>query len=75
MIPPLTGFALFLGVALAITAIPVLARIMIELNITRTRLGTITITAAAADDTVGWILLATVSAVVRHSFRQGRPVG
>jgi Kef-type K+ transport system membrane component KefB len=67
-IPSLTGFALFLGVALAITAIPVLARIMIELNITHTRLGTITITAAAADDMVGWILLATVSAVVRSQF-------
>jgi Kef-type K+ transport system membrane component KefB len=66
-VPP-GGFALFLGVALAITAIPVLARIMMELNITRTRLGTIAITAAAIDDTAGWILLATVSAVVRTQF-------
>jgi len=55
-------------VALAITAIPVLARIMMELNITRTQLGTITITAAAIDDTAGWILLATVAAVVRTGF-------
>jgi Kef-type K+ transport system membrane component KefB len=66
-IPPL-GFALFLGTALSITAIPVLGRIMMELGITRTRLGAITIAAAAVDDAVGWILLAAVAAVVRHSF-------
>src|SRR5207237_1719362 len=65
---PALGFALFLGVALSITAIPVLARIMMELSITRTRLGAITITAAAVDDALGWILLATVAAVVRTGF-------
>jgi Kef-type K+ transport system membrane component KefB len=65
---PELGFLLFLGVALWITAIPVLARIMMELSITRTRLGAITITAAAVDDALGWILLATVAAVVRTGF-------
>lgn len=62
------GFALFLGTAMSITAIPVLGRIMMELNITKTRIGAITITAAAADDATGWILLAAVSAVVRAEF-------
>lgn len=62
------GFALFMGTAMSITAIPVLARIMLELNITRTRIGAITITAAAVDDATGWILLATVSAMVQASF-------
>ncbi|HEX4590524.1 MAG TPA: cation:proton antiporter [Gemmataceae bacterium] len=65
---PAVGFALFLGVALSITAIPVLARIMMELSITRTGLGAITITAAAVDDALGWILLATVAAIVRTGF-------
>jgi Kef-type K+ transport system membrane component KefB len=65
---PELGFALFLGTALSITAIPVLGRIMMELNITRTRLGAITISAAAVDDATGWILLATVAAVVRAEF-------
>ena len=65
---PLLGLTLFLGVALAITAIPVLGRIMMELGITRTRLGAITITAAAVDDAVGWILLASVAAVVHANF-------
>jgi Kef-type K+ transport system membrane component KefB len=65
---PLLGLTLFLGVALSITAIPVLGRIMMELNITRTRLGAITITAAAVDDAIGWILLASVTAIVKSNF-------
>ncbi len=62
------GFALFLGTALSITAIPVLGRIMVELGITRTRLGAITIASAAVDDATGWILLASVAAVVNGKF-------
>jgi Kef-type K+ transport system membrane component KefB len=64
----LLGLTLFLGVALSITAIPVLGRIMMELNVTRTRLGAITITAAAVDDALGWILLASIAAVVKSNF-------
>ena len=64
----LLGLTLFLGVALSITAIPVLGRIMMELNITRTRLGAIAITAAAVDDAIGWILLASITAVVKSNF-------
>lgn len=62
------GFALFLGTALSITAIPILGRMMMELNITRTRLGALTIASAAVDDATGWILLATVAAIVRAQF-------
>ena len=62
------GFALFMGTAMSITAIPILGRIMMEMNIARTRLGAITITAAAVDDACGWILLATVSALVKSHF-------
>ncbi|HEV3438928.1 MAG TPA: cation:proton antiporter [Gemmata sp.] len=64
----LLGLTLFLAVALSITAIPVLGRIMMELGITRTRLGAIAITAAAVDDACGWILLASVVAVVKAKF-------
>ncbi|HTL30113.1 MAG TPA: cation:proton antiporter [Tepidisphaeraceae bacterium] len=63
------GFALFMGTAMSITAIPILGRIMMELGITRSRIGAVTITAAAIDDACGWILLATVSALVRSNFR------
>ena len=62
------NFALFMATAMSITAIPILGRIMIELNINRTRLGSLTISAAAIDDATGWILLALVSAIARSAF-------
>ena len=64
----LLGYRLFLAVALSITAIPILGRIMMELGITRTRLGAIAITAAAMDDVTGWTLLAVVSALATAEF-------
>ena len=63
------GFSLFIATALSITAIPILGRIMIELNINRTYIGSLTITAAALDDATGWILLTVVAAIVRSEFR------
>ena len=64
----LLGYRLFLAVALSITAIPILGRIMMELGITKTRLGAIAITAAAMDDVTGWTLLAIVSALATAEF-------
>jgi len=68
---PFWGFALFLGVAMSITAIPILGRIMMELNITRTRVGAVTISSAAVDDAAGWILLATIAGTVSVGFALG----
>ena len=51
-------FVLFLGIAMSITAFPVLARILEERGIQSTRLGTTAITCAALDDLVAWVLLA-----------------
>lgn len=65
------GFTLFMGIAMSITAIPVLGRIMLELNITRTRLGAITISGAAVNDACGWIILATISSIVASKFELG----
>lgn len=62
------GFTLFMGVSMSITAIPILGRMMMEMGITRSRVGVIVITAAAIDDAAGWILLATISAVVSSQF-------
>jgi Kef-type K+ transport system membrane component KefB len=62
------GFALFVGTALSITAIPVLGKILSELGITRTRLGAVAIASAAVEDAIGWILLASVAAVVHGNF-------
>lgn len=59
------SFGLFLGIAMSITAFPVLARIVQERGLHKTRLGTIVITCAAADDITAWCLLAAVIAVVK----------
>ncbi len=60
---PFQAFALFLGVAMSITAFPVLARILDERGLTGTPLGTTALTCAAVDDVTAWSLLAFVSAV------------
>lgn len=60
-----TSFALFAGIAMSITAFPVLARIVQERGIHKTRLGTIVITCAAADDITAWCILAVVIAIVK----------
>jgi Kef-type K+ transport system membrane component KefB len=62
---PFTAFALFLGVSMSITAFPVLARILTDRGIQRTRLGVIALTCAAVDDVTAWCLLAFVVSVVK----------
>ncbi|WP_188361380.1 cation:proton antiporter [Flavobacterium orientale] len=59
------SFGLFLGIAMSITAFPVLARIVQERGLHKTRLGTMVITCAAADDITAWCLLAAVIAIVK----------
>jgi len=59
------SFALFMGIAMSITAFPVLARIVQERGINKTKLGAIVITCAAADDITAWCLLAAVIAIVK----------
>ncbi len=58
-------FALFMGIAMSITAFPVLARIVQERGLSRTRIGGIAITCAAVDDITAWCLLAAVIAIVK----------
>jgi len=60
-----SSFALFMGIAMSITAFPVLARILQERNLTRTRLGAMAITCAAADDVTAWCILAALIAIVK----------
>src|SRR5689334_1479001 len=64
-----TGFCLFAATATSITALPILAIILVEFRLNRTQLGVIAITAAALMDVIGWILLATVNAIVRSNFQ------
>jgi Kef-type K+ transport system membrane component KefB len=60
-----TSFALFMGIAMSITAFPVLARVIQERDLTKTKLGNIAITCAAADDVTAWCILAAVIAIVK----------
>lgn len=62
---PFLSFSLFTGIAMSITAFPVLARIVQERGIHKTRLGTVVLTAAAADDITAWCMLAVVIAIVK----------
>jgi Kef-type K+ transport system membrane component KefB len=59
------SFALFMGIAMSITAFPVLARIVQERKLTGTPLGTLAITCAAADDITAWCMLAAVVAIAK----------
>jgi Kef-type K+ transport system membrane component KefB len=68
--PPGTSFnafALFIGVAMSITAFPVLARILEDRGLSQTHLGSIAITCAAVDDVTAWCILALVIALVNAS--------
>jgi Kef-type K+ transport system membrane component KefB/nucleotide-binding universal stress UspA family protein len=54
-------FALFLGTAMSISAIPVIAKVLMEMKIIRRDIGQVTLAAGMIDDTIGWILLSVVA--------------
>ncbi|WP_230195131.1 cation:proton antiporter domain-containing protein [Streptomyces coriariae] len=58
-----TGFMLFMGIAMSITAFPVLARILADRRMTRTPLGVVALACASIDDVLAWTLLAAVVAI------------
>lgn len=60
-----TAFALFMGAAMSVTAFPVLARMLAERGLVKTRLGAVAIACAAVDDVSAWCLLAVVAVVAR----------
>lgn len=61
------AFALFMGIAMSITAFPVLARILQERGLSHTPLGRTAIACAAIDDVTAWCLLALVIALAQNS--------
>ena len=68
---PFTSFALFMGVAISITAFPVLARILTDLRLVHTELGVVALGCAAIDDVTAWCLLAFVSGIAKSQVSQG----
>jgi K+:H+ antiporter len=64
---PFDVFAMFMGVSMSVTAFPVLARILTDRGIQRTRLGVIALSCAAVDDVSAWCLLALVAGLATKS--------
>jgi Kef-type K+ transport system membrane component KefB len=64
---PFRSFMLFLGVAMSITAFPVLARILSDRGITKTELGRLALSCAAIDDVTAWCLLAFIVGVAKST--------
>ncbi|MFC7205032.1 cation:proton antiporter [Haloferax namakaokahaiae] len=58
-------FSLFIATAMSISAIPVIAKILIELDVIRRDIGQLILAAGMVDDTIGWILLATVAGLAQ----------
>jgi Kef-type K+ transport system membrane component KefB/nucleotide-binding universal stress UspA family protein len=56
-------FSLFLATSMSISAIPVIAKVLMDLNLTRRDIGQVIIASAMIDDTVGWLLLSIVAAL------------
>jgi Kef-type K+ transport system membrane component KefB len=65
------GFVLFVATAFSITALPVLARILVDFKLTRSALSVIAMSCAAINDVVGWLMLALVSTLSVSAFAPG----
>ena len=72
---PFTSFALFIGVAMSITAFPILARILTDQDLDQTDLGVIALSCAATDDVTAWCLLAFVVGVAQAQIDSAVIVG
>ena len=65
---PKFGFQFFLCIALSISALPIMGRILLEMKLERTSLAAMAISTAAIDDVIGWVLLGVASAMVTTHF-------
>jgi Kef-type K+ transport system membrane component KefB/mannitol/fructose-specific phosphotransferase system IIA component (Ntr-type) len=64
-------FALFMGTALSISALPVIAKILMDLNLLRSEMGTVVMSSAMFDDLVGWILFSAILGMMHAGAREG----
>ncbi|MCU0442443.1 MAG: cation:proton antiporter [Bacteroidia bacterium] len=60
-------FSLFMGTAMAISALPIIARTLMDLNLFKTKVGMIIIAAAMLDDLIGWILFSVVLGMMNNT--------
>jgi Kef-type K+ transport system membrane component KefB len=67
----LSVFALFLGVAMCVSAIPVIAKILVDMNLSHRDVGQLTLAAGMIDDAFGWLMLSVVSAMAVSAVTTG----
>lgn len=65
------AFALFLGIAMGVSALPVIAKALMDLRLLHRNIGQLTLCAVMVDDIVGWLLLSMVSAMATTGVRAG----
>ncbi len=65
---PKFGFQFFLCIALSISALPVMGRILLEMKLERTAVGAMAISAAAIDDVIGWLMLGVATVLATTGF-------
>jgi Kef-type K+ transport system membrane component KefB len=56
-------FALFLGITMSVSAIPVMAKTLLDMNLLHRRMGQLALAAGTIDDTLGWLILSVVAAM------------
>ncbi|MEV2250863.1 cation:proton antiporter [Streptomyces sp. NPDC050147] len=66
-----TAFALFMGVAMSVSAVPVIAKTLFDMGLLRSKIGQLVLTAGVVDDLAGWIMLSVVSAMATTGLRTG----
>ncbi len=59
-------FSLFLATAMSISAMPVIAKILIDLDLTKRNIGLVILSAGVVDDTVGWLILSLIAGAATH---------
>src|SRR5262249_22947285 len=67
-------FSLFIGTALSISALPVVARVLMDLGLLKTEMGTVVMSSAMCDDLVGWILFGVVLGMMNPQANAGHGV-
>ncbi|MEU4832218.1 cation:proton antiporter [Streptosporangium sp. NPDC023615] len=67
-----TVFALFMGVALCVSAIPVIAKVLMEMRLLHRDIGQLILSSSVIDDVAGWFLLSVVSALATAGARTGQ---
>ena len=59
-------FSFFLATAMAISAMPVIAKILMDLDLTKRNIGVVILSAGVVDDTAGWLVLSLIAGVASH---------